>query len=159
MYTSDAATEIRTALERHLPDEVRATPFYYAWTADMAEACHVFADMLGTNAVGFSLSTHRGCERFHQDRVPMRLLVTYAGTGTEWAPDHAVDKTAYENGGDNSQILLDPSALQWIKTWDIAVFKGSPDGLLHRTPDTARPGQSILMRLDAPEFWDHDLAG
>ena len=43
---------------------------------------------------------------------------------------------------------------QFINQWDIAVFRGGPSGLLHRTPDEALEKLSILMRLDHESFWD-----
>lgn len=150
-----ARADIDAALKAIIPDELRRHPFYDTWAGDLAEASTLFAAMLGEEAVSFTLSTQRGCRRYHQDRVPMRLLVTYAGQGTEWLPDHAADRAAYENGGSNETIVRDPSALQWVDRWDIAVFKGSPTGLLHRTPDGMDAGTSLLMRLDAPTFYDH----
>ena len=36
--------------------------------------------------------------------------------------------------------------------WDIAIFRGGASGLLHRTPDDALNGHSILMRLDNKVF-------
>ena len=82
----------------------------------------------------------------------MRLLVTYAGQGTEWLPDSAAYGLAYASGMSNEAILKDPSARQFMKPWDIAVFRGGPKGLLHRTPDVALNGPSILMRLDHEGF-------
>ena len=67
----------------------------------------------------------------------MRLLVTYAGKGTEWIPDEFVDRNAYENGLPNESILKNPSRSKFINTWDVAIFRGGPDGLLHRSPDAA----------------------
>lgn len=158
VYGATAESDIQAAIDASIQVTFRTMAFYKAWVKDMADVSRLFAGMLGTDAVGFSLSTQRGCRRFHQDKVPMRLLVTYAGRGTEWVPDFAVDKIAYEKGAENSQILTDPSAIQWVDPWDIVVFKGAPNGLLHRTPDTAKPGTSVLMRLDGPEFWDYALA-
>lgn len=88
----------------------------------------------------------------------MRLLVTYAGQGTEWLPDEAVDHRAYASGMSNEDILIDPAARQFMRPWDIAVFRGGPEGLLHRTPDTALNGPSILMRLDHKDSWHNVMA-
>jgi hypothetical protein len=38
--------------------------------------------------------------------------------------------------------------------WDISIFRGGGTGLLHRTPDDALNGHSILMRLDNKDFGD-----
>ena len=68
-------------------------------------------------------------------------------------PDEAVDRDAYTNGEPNKNILKDISAKQFINKWDVAIFKGYPKGLLHRTPDTALSDSSVLMRLDHSGFW------
>ncbi len=57
----------------------------------------------------------------------------------------------------NEFILKDPSARQFVGLWDIAVFRGGPKGVLHRTPDSALNGPSILMRLDREDFWNNVL--
>lgn len=123
----------------------------------MAQVSVSFCDILGSDAVGFCLSTERGCRRYHIDNVPMRLLVTYFGQGTEWLPDEAADRRAFAMGEPNAKIIKDASARQFMKSWDISVFRGGPKGLLHRTPDQALSGRSILMRLDHQDFWDRIL--
>ena len=40
-----------------------------------------------------------------------------------------------------------------MKAWDVAVFRGGKDGLLHRTPDDALNTPSILLRLDHCSYW------
>ena len=80
----------------------------------------------------------------------MRLLVTYAGKGTEWLPDEFVDRNAYENGLPNESILKNPSRSKFINTWDVAIFRGGSDGLLHRSPDAALNGTSIISPAHFP---------
>ena len=65
--------------------------------------------------VAFWLGTERGCSRYHVDNVPKRLLVTYAGRGTEWIPDIAADRTAFESGEPNEHIVKDKSALRHVR--------------------------------------------
>ena len=86
--------------------------------------------------------------RYHVDNVPNRLLVTYAGKGTEWLPEDASVRGAYARGEPNEKIIKDHSAKQFIEQWDVAIFRGGASGLLHRTPDPALQANSILMRLD-----------
>ena len=81
------------------------------------------------------------------------MLVTYAGLGTEWLPDEAVDRQAYATGEPNEKIIKDPAARKYIGQWDVAIFRGGQSGLLHRTPDEALNGPSILMRLDNKTFY------
>lgn len=149
--------DIRYILEDELPDELQDDPFYALWVLDMAQACETFCNTLGSEAVGFCLTTERGCRRYHIDNIPLRLLVTYAGQGTEWLPDEAADRSALRNGAPNEEIVKDPSARKFISSWDVAIFRGGPKGLLHRTPDDALNAPSILMRLDHQSFWDNIL--
>ena len=119
----------------------------------MSDLCQTFCSIEKSKSVSFWISSQRGCRRYHVDNVPRRLLVTYAGQGTEWLPDEAVNREAYVNGEPNENILKDNSAKKFINKWDVAIFKGGPKGLLHRTPDIALKDNSILMRLDYSGFW------
>ena len=129
----------------------------------MAQVCESFCEILNSDSVSFCLATERGCRRYHVDNVPLRLLVTYSGQGTEWLPNEAADRRAWANGNANENIVKDPSAREFMRPWDIALFRGGPKGLLHRTPDSALKGASILMRLDHASFWtnilEHKQAG
>ena len=81
--------------------------------------------------------------------------MTYHGQGTEWIPDSAVDRMAYESGMPNEKILVNPDEREFLNTWDVAIFRGGKNGLLHRTPDTALEYPSILLRLDHETFWNN----
>ena len=154
VFKESSIGDIEYLLEEDIPTRLQSDPFYEYWLSDMAEVCSIFCDTLGTEAVDFCLGTERGCRRYHTDNVPLRALVTYAGTGTEYVPDEAADRKAFAEGAPNEKIIKDPSAIRFLNTWDVAVFRGGPKGLLHRTPDAALNGPSILLRLDHPSFWD-----
>ena len=149
----NAIKDVQYLLSDTIPEEIQNDFFYETWIKDMAHLCTLFCVIEKSSFISFYVSSHRGCRRYHIDNVPLRLLVTYAGQGTEWLPDEFADKTAYKNGEPNENIIKDISAKQFIGEWDIAVFKGGPEGLLHRTPDSALKNNSILMRLDHPKFW------
>ena len=146
--------DIESLLEKDIPDNLKKDTFYQSWISDMAQICELFSTINKSKAVDFCLSTVRGCRRYHIDHVPMRLLVTYAGKGTEWIPDEAADRKSFENGAPNEKILKDPLQRKFMETWDIAIFRGGSRGLLHRTPDAALNESSILLRLDHEYFWD-----
>jgi hypothetical protein len=158
VFKESSADDIADLLQGAIPNALQSDPFYRLWVADMAHVCQHFCAMAGEASIGFCVGTQRDCRRYHKDNVPMRLLVTYAGQGTEWLPDEAVDHRAYASGMSNEDILIDPAARQFMRPWDIAVFRGGPEGLLHRTPDTALNGASILMRLDHKDFWHNVMA-
>ena len=149
----NAIKDVQYLLNGTIPDEIKNDFFYETWIKDMAHLCTLFCIIEKSSFISFCVSSHRGCRRYHIDNVPLRLLVTYAGQGTEWLPDEFADKIAYKNGEPNENIIKDISAKQFIGEWDVAVFKGGPEGLLHRTPDSALKNNSILMRLDHPKFW------
>ena len=151
---NNSASSIRRFLGGIISENLKADPFYDIWIADMAAQCQLFCEALGSKAVGFCLGTERGCRRYHIDKVPMRCLVTYSGQGTEWIPDTAADRMAFSMGAPNAEIVIDPAQRQFIAPWHVAIFRGGENGLLHRTPDSALNGPSILMRLDHADFWD-----
>lgn len=153
VYKASALEDIREILKDHIPKKMQRTLFYEDWLIDMAEVSTIFCEILDTHTIVFWLGSQRGCRRYHVDNVPLRALVTYAGKGTEWLPDEAADRTAFINKEPNKNILKDKSLRQFMDQWDIAVFRGGPKGLLHRTPDDALDYPSILMRLDSSEFW------
>ena len=149
-----AVEDIHDILKNELSNEVQCDPFYQLWLSDMAEICIASCTIQGCDFISFWLGSERGCRRYHIDSVDLRMLVTYAGKGTEWIPDDAADRAAFANGEPNEKIVKDRSAIQYMKKWDIALFRGGPKGLLHRTPDAALDDLSILMRLDHSSFWE-----
>ncbi len=157
VFKESAFEDIREILKQEIPVEIQRNTFYERWLLDMTEVSRSFCETLGQDSTCFSIGSQRGCVRYHIDSVPLRVLVTYAGKGTEWLPDEAANRHAYRNGEPNDKIVKDCSAIQFINQWDVAVFRGGPKGLLHRTPDAALNGPSILMRLDHPLFWDRVL--
>ena len=156
-FKESSLEDIKYILEDDIPTELQKDTFYARWVADIANLCETFCNILGNKSVGFQLGTKRGCRRYHVDNVPMRLLVTYAGKGTEWIHDDVADRQAFENGKPNESILKDPCAVQFISVWDVAIFRGGNKGLLHRTPNSALNGQSILLRLDHENYWEDTL--
>ena len=126
--------EILALLEDEISEDLKSSDFYMQWVIDMAGVCNIFCETLATSTVGFCLAIQRACQRYHIDNVPLRLLVTYYGKGTEWVPDSAVDRLAYDSGMPNDKILINNNARKFLNAWDIAIFRGGPDGLLHGRP-------------------------
>ena len=149
--------DIKKILKDIIPLNSQANSFYKTWVSDMAEICQIFCDTLNSKSISFCLGTERGCSRYHIDNVPMRLLVTYMGQGTEWLPNEIANRVAFEEGLPNEKIVKDSSKIKSIKTFNVAIFRGGAAGLLHRTPDSALKNPSILLRLDHESFWDNIL--
>ena len=152
-----AFTDIKNTLNRILSSNIQKNLFYNLWIKDMSYITEIFSNIIKEPKVCFSLETLRGCRRYHIDNVPMRLLVTYYGKGTEWLPPSACDYLAYYNGEKNEKIIKDILKKEFLNNWDIAIFKGKKyedgeRGILHRTPDAALEKPSLLMRLDHHTF-------
>ena len=102
--------DLRKLLLKIIDPSLRVNDFYNYWLSDMEEVCKTFCYMENTNSLSFWLGTRRGCRRYHVDNVSKRLLVTYAGQGTEWIPNNAADRHAYEAGEPNSNIIRNKNA-------------------------------------------------
>lgn len=152
--TSNAETDISHLLSSVIPEQLQSGHFYQEWINDMAAVCCSFGTLQNSDVIAFWLGTERSCGRYHVDNVPYRALVTYAGKGTEYLPDEAADRQAYETGKTNADIVKDVGGICFVDSWDVAIFKGGARGLLHRSPDQAINGFSVMMRLDTIEFWD-----
>ena len=153
----NSSEDIKKILRDIIPLNSQTNSFYKTWVSDMSEICQIFCDTLNSKSVSFCLGTERGCSRYHIDNVPMRLLVTYMGQGTEWLPNEIANRVAFEEGLPNEKIVKDSSKIKSIKTFNVAIFRGGAAGLLHRTPDSALKNPSILLRLDHESFWDNIL--
>jgi len=93
-----------------------------------------------------------GCRLFHTDLVPLRLITTYRGPGTEWLPAWAVDPTA--SSRQDNQHVLDMSVLQRLGAGDVALMKGDhypgqqAPGLMHRSPPSGPQSPRIVLAID-----------
>ena len=145
--------DIRKILEPKVPEVVRQDPFYEKWISDMSEVCKTFCDTQSSNALAFWVGTDRGCSRYHVDWVPYRMLVTYHGKGTEWLTEIPVNREAFL-APESSQPVQNQESVRFLSSWDVALFRGGPAGVIHRTPSEASNGKSLLMRLDREEFLD-----
>ena len=152
VFKKSSVNDIKDILEEKISVSAKNSIHYNYWINDMAKMSSIFCDIMGSIDISFSLGTSRGCSRYHIDNVPMRLLVTYYGQGTEWLPIDNADYGAYFKGKDNENILKDPKKRMYLKPWHISIFKGGSDGILHRTPDSALKSPSLLMRLDHSTF-------
>ena len=128
-------------------------PFFNFWLFDISSICKMYCKFLKEDKISFWIGTKRGCKRYHIDMVAFRLLVTYSGQGTELLPYEAANRQAFFQGKPNNEIVKDKSKLKFVNKWDIAVFKGGKEGILHKTPDNAlNEGSWLLMRLDNASF-------
>lgn len=105
------------------------------------------------DAVGLRLHLLRGtmCPRFHVDRVPVRLLCTYQGIGTEWLPEGKV--TRAKSSAPLPDQLVGAGDADRLATGAVGLLKGEAwecnegRGLVHRSPE---PGDQprLVLALD-----------
>ena len=151
------ATEAADAL--HAACDASGTPrgkWRDALVADAADIAMRFARITGSASLGLQLEPVDGdaCRRWHRDCVPLRLLTTYRGPGTEWvAPAFAAQALAVPDA---------PAAsAQCLAAHDIAVFKGCgftgqrhEQGIVHRSPPIAGSGVTrLVLCLNLPRDW------
>lgn len=115
---------------------------------DATELAAFFVQLSGSSSVRLRLDwvTEQQCPRIHADRVPMRLLCTYRGPGTEWI---ANDVTLA-----SPDVEPPKSMLNRFGAGDVAIMKGSLSGgsvgpLRHRSPPLECPAEwRLLLTLD-----------
>ena len=109
----------------------------------------------------FNLSIIRTdmCRKFHTDMNDLRMLCTYAGPGTIWLADDAVNRKELLNIYADHPKTVHPDLEQHANVGDVLLLKGAvypADGtkaLIHRSPSIETAGeQRLLLRIDTNEF-------
>ncbi|WKN46403.1 DUF1826 domain-containing protein [Tunicatimonas pelagia] len=89
------------------------------------------------------------CRKFHVDLYPIRLICTYDGPGTQWLPNHQVNRKALQTT--NEQIAKDPYNIQNMGSFHVGIMKGNQTnyGIVHRSPPIKEQGlKRSIFRLD-----------
>lgn len=134
-----------------LPDLLREAADlhgYEAFVADVTWLVAAYTCLVGARRVGLRLRVLDGpmCPRFHVDNVPLRLLTTYVGPGSEWLQER--------DSGRGELHTAEPSVdnIQHLQAGEVAILKGEKwqgnegAGLVHRSP-SAQQGR-LLLSLD-----------
>lgn len=91
------------------------------------------------------------CPRFHVDHVPVRLLTTYAGVGSQWLKEGAMDRRRLAQP---EAEPVDPQVIQQFCCGDVGLLKGEKWhgneglGLIHRSPEPAPGERRLILTLD-----------
>lgn len=110
---------------------------------DFALLAHKFSSCTGTQQLELRLERITGdaCRRYHIDCMAARLVVTYVGPGTVYAPaSHGLDALREQQG------YCGPA--REIPTFWASLFAGDASdrpGLVHRSPQIAGTGQARLF--------------
>jgi len=128
---------------------------YIALLVDM------FCTLFEINNVGIRLTLleQAMCPKFHVDRIPCRLVTTFAGVGTEWLPHDKVDRSKLGAGSlgkpdETSGIMQDKHDIQYMTAGDVALLKGEGwynnenAGAVHRSPALTNNDRRLLLTLD-----------
>ncbi|OUV62919.1 MAG: succinylglutamate desuccinylase [Gammaproteobacteria bacterium TMED119] len=137
------------------------TPHSAELCADVAELVDMFCCLFALKRVGMRLHVLAGamCPKFHDDRVPCRLVTTYQGVATEWLPHERVERTKLGRGSlgqtdSQSGLYQSPADIQQLRHGDVALLKGllwqgnENAGLVHRSPTTPGTDKRLLFTLD-----------
>lgn len=123
-----------------------------AFVADIAGLVTRFAALAQSRTVRLRLDAITGdaCRRWHRDCVPLRLICTYRGPGTQWVPPAWGAAVLARPDDDAPQAMA-------FDTGDVALFKGCgwagqthDGGIVHRSPRIAGTGTTrLVLVLDA----------
>ncbi|QXH67476.1 MULTISPECIES: DUF1826 domain-containing protein [Pseudomonas] len=124
---------------------------YEGFIADVAWLVSAFACLLGAKRIGVRLRLldKAMCPRFHVDHVPVRLITTYAGIGSQWLREGVMDRRTL------SQPDAEPSErIEQIQCGEVALLKGTKwhgnenHGLIHRSPALKADERRLILTLD-----------
>jgi hypothetical protein len=149
-------------VERLLPAELQALPGAEAWLNDVEFLAALFRDLFDVESLGLRLRVldRPMCPRFHVDKVPVRMVCTYGGPGTQWLPEPALNRERLGHGAcgqpdEESGLILDLAAIGSMPAHAIGLFKGERwegndgRGAVHRSPRLSpEEPRRLLLTLD-----------
>lgn len=108
----------------------------------------------GSGTLHLRLVTDNACTKFHIDGYKLRLFTTYAGLGTEWLPESAVNRDGLGRG--NGKIVRDIAQVRQMAPFEVGILKGEipksqafTKGIVHRSPQISHLGEKrIILRID-----------
>ncbi|MDE1168854.1 MAG: DUF1826 domain-containing protein [Pseudomonas sp.] len=125
---------------------------YEGFLADVTWLVEAYACLLGARRVGLRLRVldKAMCPRFHVDHVPVRLLTTYAGVGSQWLEEGTMRRAQLGNPAAEPTA---PEQVRNLMCGDVALLKGEKwqgnegAGLIHRSPAT-QGARRLILSLD-----------
>ena len=123
---------------------------YEGFIADLKWLVGAFACLLGARRIGVRVRTldKAMCPRFHVDHVPVRLITTYAGIGSQWLEEGMIERQLLGNP------QAEPGQCQQMLGGEVALLKGEKwqgnegAGLIHRSPALAAGERRLILTLD-----------
>jgi len=148
--------ELDTDGDVHIPDlaaRYRDLLGHAGFVADVAWLVGAFARLVEAHRIGLRLRAldKAMCPRFHIDHVPLRLITTYAGAGSQWLREGAMDRHRL---GEPAAEPTEAKLIEQLKVGEVALFKeenwqgNKGAGIIHRSPQP-RPGERrLILTLD-----------
>ena len=123
------------------------------FVADVAWLVRAFSCLVDARRIGLRLRLldKPMCPRFHVDHVPLRLISTYAGAGSEWLHESGMPRRRLS---DPAAEPTEPAAIQRLGAGDVALFKGEKwmgnegAGIIHRSPQATNTERRLILTLD-----------
>lgn len=128
-------------------------PGQAAFLADVAWLVRAYACLLDARRIGLRLRAldKAMCPRFHVDHVPLRLITSYAGVGSDWLEEGAMPRSGL---GQPSAEPQDARVIRRLDSGHVALAKGEKwqgnegRGLIHRSPQPPVGQRRLLLTLD-----------
>lgn len=126
---------------------------FEGFMSDLKWLISAFACLLGARRIGVRLRVldKAMCPRFHVDHVPVRLITTYAGIGSQWLEEGAMDRLQL---GQTDAVPQGAASIRQLNSGEVALLKGEKwhgnegFGLIHRSPQPAPGERRLLLTLD-----------
>lgn len=153
VFTMDS---LKNELANALPD--------YEGKEEAIDDIFLLSDMLtclfNCNHVGLRLAalSTAMCPKFHVDNIPVRLVNTYVGPGTEWLPLEAIEESPSDEWDEHGKLAsggyYNKHHVQQMNTFDVGLLKGkawSEHGdmaAIHRSCQLTKDSKRVLLTLD-----------
>ncbi len=126
---------------------------YESFIVDIDWLVSAYACLLGAKRIGLRLRAldTAMCPRFHVDHVPVRLITTYAGAGSQWLRESVLERPQL---GQLPTEPLHDSQIEHMDAGDVALLKGEKwqgnegFGLIHCSPALSQGERRLILTLD-----------
>lgn len=147
--------DISQSLHRHIDTPIEYEQSRYRLIADIQRLAVLFGKYADTDHIRLTLESVDTvpCPKFHQDNIPLRLICTYTGAGTQWLENSNVNTHANCCGG---SVVRDSSRIQQLKPFEVALMKGklwpkNEMGIYHCSPKPEAQKPRFIVKMDVAQ--------